>query len=145
MDPACAGISTAGLGLMNRALLDWEKRRGIERTKYGRSAFSQKCPKFTEPKPAPKPEPKIKVARDVVKKTRAPRPIRRKYDPAIPRHKRPSWIAYRKKYDAEHPKTLEQRRIAAERCRAYRAKYTPEKKAAELARVRAWKLARKQK
>lgn len=137
MDPACAGISTAGLATMNRALVDWEKRRGIERPKYGRSAFSAKCPeRKPEPKPAPKPKPKTE---------RKPRKIWRKYDPAIPRHKRPNWIAYRKKYVAEHPLTDEQRRVRAERCKAYRAKYSPEQKAAELARVRAWKAARKQK
>ena len=142
MDSACAGISTTGLWAMREALKRWEQKQGIERPKFGRHGFSDKRPKFTEPKSAPKPEPKIKVPRDVVKKPRAPR---RKYDPTIPRHKRPAWIAYRKKYVAEHPLTDEQRRVRAERCKAYRAKYTPEKKAAELARVRAWKLARKQK
>jgi hypothetical protein len=143
MDSACAGIKTTGLWAMREALKKWEQKQGIERPKYGRFGFSDKRPKFTEPKPTLKPEPKIKVPRDVVKKPRAPRPSQRKYDPTIPRHKRPSWIAYRKKYVAEHPLTDEQRRVRAERCKAYRAKYSPERKAAELARIRAWKAARK--
>lgn len=142
MDPACAGISAPGLGAMNRALAEWEKRRGLKRPPYGRFAFSDKRPKLAPEKPAPKPKaPREKPA----PKPCAPRPSRRKYDPAIPRSQRPAWIAYRKKYDAEHPLTEEQRKAKAERCRAYRAKYSPEKKAAELARVRAWKAARKQK
>jgi hypothetical protein len=143
MDPACAGISTRGIGVMREALKKWEKKQGIERPAYGRFGFSDKRPKFTEPKPAAKPNPKIKVPRDVVKKPRAPRPSRRKYDPAIPRHKRPHVIAYQKKWESEHPLTHEQRARRNARGREYRAKYSPEKKAAELARVRAWKSARK--
>jgi hypothetical protein len=141
MDPACAGIKTTGLWAMREALKKWEQKQGIERPKFGRYGFSDKRPKFTEPKSAPKPKPKIKVPRDAAKKPRAPSPSLRKYDPAIPRSQRPAWIAYRKKYDAEHPLTEDQRKAKAERCRAYRAKYSPEKKAAELARVREWKRA----
>jgi hypothetical protein len=148
MDPACAGISTRGIGVMREALKRWEQKQGIERPKYGRGfSCSPKKTKLAEPpfepKPTLKPEPKIKVPRNVVKKPRAPRPSRRKYDPAIPRSQRPSWIAYRKKYAAEHPPTDEERRVRAERGKAYRSKYSPERKAAELARIRAWKAARK--
>lgn len=137
MDPACAGISAPGLGAMNRALAEWEKRRGLKRPPYGRFAFSKK---LTEPKPKPAPKPKAPREKPAPK-PRAPRPSRRKYDPTIPRSQRPSWIAYRKKYNAEHPLTEEQRKAKTERCRAYRAKYSAEKKAAELQRIREWKRA----
>jgi hypothetical protein len=128
---------------MREALKKWEQKQGIQRPKFGRYSFSEKAPSFrNEPKPAPKPKAKAKPA-PKPKAKRKPRKSQRKYDPAIPRHKRPNWIAYRKKYVAEHPLTDEQRRVRAERCKAYRAKYSPERKAAELARIRAWKAARK--
>lgn len=142
VDSACAGINTSGMWAMREALKRWERKQGIAPFQFGRGKAVTGPPK---PKPEPAPKPKtVRPPKPKIKTERKPRKPWRKYDPAIPRHKRPNWIAYRKKYVAEHPLTPEQKRIRAERCKAYRAKYSPEKKAAEVARVTAWKLARKQ-
>jgi len=147
MDSACAGISTRGMGMMREALKRWEQKQGMQRPKFGSHGFSDKRPKFTKPKPEPKPKPApkpsaIKVPRDIAK-PKKPRAPRYKYDPAIPRHKRPHVIAYRRKWDAENPLTEEQKAACKARSKAYRANYSPERKAAEIARIKAWKQANK--
>jgi hypothetical protein len=80
--------------MMREALKKWEEKQGMQRPKFGSHGFSDKRPKFTELKPVEtkaKSKPKtstIKVHREIAKPKKQ-RPPRYKYDPAIPRPKRP--------------------------------------------------------
>lgn len=127
------------LGSMMKALRDWEQRRGLAYTFKGK--FIQNRPKNkVEEKPkakaqadrpikVPRDKPAITVPRERMKPGR--KPIFTKEE--IRQRKNECNRLYRLKHNAE----------ARARSKEWRAKATPEQKAAQLERVKAWKAKQK--
>ncbi len=123
------------MGSMMKALRDWEKRRGLEMNFKGKFIAPKPKPAKTEKKVEEKVKAKAPSSRPIVVPRERMKPGRKATISAEERKRRK--VECNKLYRA---KTREAQR---ERSRQWRAKATPEQKAAQLERVRAWKAADK--
>lgn len=133
------------LGSMMKALRDWEKRRGLEMTYKGKYIENrpkkqvEETPKVKAPADRLAKDssmPAIKVPRDLEKTPRQGNKPGRK--PTLTKEERrqrknENNRLYRKKHNAE----------ARQRSKDWRANQTPEQRAAQLERVKAWKAKKK--
>ena len=127
------------MGSMMKALREWERRRGLAYTFKGKFIENRPKKKVEEkPKDKPKADRPIKVPRDkpaVTVPRERMKPGRR---PTLTKEER-----RQRKNEANRLYRIKHNAEACQRSKEWRAKASPEQKALQLARVKAWKAADK--